>query len=212
MTTATSKYASIRKDIAKDTLLRKYDPEYVFWNSKNQRMTYKTEAGFRKAMEKRYKDETAIIDMAEAIGTPIEGQVTVTKSNGSPRQAKAYLTYIYLDKNGRISEASFKTGYTSGGGYDKESTAITDVFNKSPGMVKILLDARVKKAKIPYGASLNIGQPELPTWDWGVGASALMNVLNALGYNAKKVYTPTSDTTIYTFTKKRKVAAEKGRA
>ncbi len=212
MTTATSKYASIRKDIAKGTIMRKFDPNEKHWNSKNQLVTYSSEASFRKAMEKEYKRRTEMIDKAENVGLPVEGRVRITWTSRAGiygYQARAYLTYSYL-KNGRLANEQIETGYTTGIGYDKESTAAANAFNESPSMVKILLDARAKKDKPSYGASLNNGKPFIPHWNGGVGLTSIISTLNDYGYNAKYEYTGTSDVTVVSFSKKRKTAAEKG--
>ena len=181
--TFTGKYASIRKDIYKGTLGQKFKPGASVYLD-NKFHEYKTETGYYKAQEKVFQQKMAIIDMIESASYPKLATINVDwKKSTYGWQAKAILSYVtYSGK--QVSITGDRTG---GGGYDKQSSAIANVLNKSPAFMKLLFDARVKKQKLPYGADLYIGEPSLPRYAWGVGWNSHVAVLKACGYNERDV-------------------------
>lgn len=176
----TGKYASIRKDFYKDTLGKKYDPNEKRWVGNNL-VAYKTEAGFRNAMQKKFAKDMAKIDEIENAGYPVSATINVEFSRN--HQARAVLRY--KSTTGRYN--TIESGSTHGWGYDKESTAMADCFNEAPEFMKLLLDARAKKKNISHGANLCIGKPWLPYWEGGVGATSINYVFRDMGYEVRDI-------------------------
>ena len=197
----TGKYAAIRKDFYKATQ-KKYTPsEGLFVNGRY--VTYKTEAGFKAALSRVFANKMAYLDKIEDAGTVTNATMTVWYPARS-YQARATIKYTYV-KNGQKGYGSVSGGPTTGYGYDKMSTALAEALEKSPEFMKILMDARAKKKKLPYGVSLNIGKPYMPGWDGGVGTGCFMSVLKECGYDVKYIYTGIKDSETYEITFKRKV-------
>lgn len=190
------KYASIRKDFYKDSVGKKYDPNDKRWVG-GKLVAYKTEAGFRNAMQKKFAKDMAKIDEIETSGYPESATITIQFSRS--HQASAVLRY-------RTTQGFYKTiesGSTHGWGYDKESTAMADCFNESPEFLKLLMDARAKKKDMHYGIRLNIGKPWLPYWDGGVGASSFNQGFRDMGYEVRDI--PAGEhVSIYEYTLKKK--------
>lgn len=194
----TGKYASIRKDFYKDSVGKKYDPNEKHWVG-NKLVTYKTEAGFRNAMQKKFAKDMAKIDEIENAGYPAKGTMNAWYP---ARSHQAQATVSFSTTTGSYKD--FHGGPTGGWGYDKMSTALADALNKSPEFMKLLMDARAKKKTLSYGVSLNAGKPFFPRWDGGVGIECYITVLKSLGYNVEWVYTAIKDSDTYTFTLKSK--------
>ena len=190
------KYASIRKDFYKDSVGKKYDPNDKRWVG-GKLVAYKTEAGFRNAMQKKFAKDMAKIDEIENAGYPESATINVEFSRN--HQARAVLRY--KSTTGRYN--TIESGSTHGWGYDKESTAMANCFNESPEFKKLLLDARVKKMKVHYGVYLEIGKPWLPYWDGGVGASSFNQGFRDMGYEVREI--PAGEhMSIYEYTLKKK--------
>lgn len=183
--TFSGRYAGIRKDFYKGIMSEKFVPgkeNELYINGKS--LSYKTESGFRNAQIRKFNEDMKKIDRIENAGIVVEGTFATTYSKN--RQSSATVTYVY-SKNGGLYTVNESFGPTGGWGYDKRSTALAAVFNKSPEFVRILMDARAKKKKLPYGVSLEYGKPWLPSWDWGIGVSCYVNVLEACGYDVNWV-------------------------
>ena len=192
----TGKYASIRKDFYKDTLGKKYDPNDKRWVG-GKLVAYKTEAGFRNAMQKKFAKDMAKIDEIENAGYPESATITVEFSRS--HQARAVLRY--KTTTGRYY--TIEGGSTSGYGYDKESTAMADCFNEAPEFLKLLMDLRAKKKDVHYGIQLCTGKPWLPFWDGGVGASSFNQGFREMGYEVRDI--PAGDrVSIFEYTLKKK--------
>lgn len=198
------RYASIRKAVWKDTLGSKYTPgkdQFVngHWKS------YKTEKGYYNAQAKAFEERMKQIDRIEDAGIPTNATIIIDRRKGSMGawQAKADLRYSYV-KDGIALSRSIEGTRTGGVGYDKTSSAMANVLNKSPEFVRLLADARVKSKKLPYGADLYAGKPYLPAYSWGVGASSINAVLRALGYDVREHNV--GDNTLYEYTLKRRRA------
>lgn len=92
------------------------------------------------------------------------------------------------------------TGRASGCGYDKESAAIAEAFNKNPAILRILYHQAEKAlengesgrsktsctgynwaAAIGYGSGYSV----LPYFEGGVGASSFWNIFQRAGYDAR---------------------------
>lgn len=192
----TGKYASIRKDFYKDSVGKKYDPNEKHWVG-NKLVTYKTEVGFRNAMQKKFAKDMAKIDEIENAGYPESATITVEFSRN--HQARAVLRY--KSTTGRYNV--IESGSTHGWGYDKESTAMADCFNEAPEFMKLLLDLRAKKKDVHYGIQLCTGKPWLPFWDGGVGASSFNQGFREMGYEVRDI--PAGDrVSIFEYTLKKK--------
>ena len=158
----TGRYAQIRKDFYKGLVLAKYDPA---------RSEYKTEAGFRRNQIKKFEKGMAEIDRIERAGTLLKATVTIVWGSRGiyGKQGKATIKYTYLATEGTIRNATVTGASTTGTGYDKTSTAWANAANECPEIMKLLLDARAKKKKLPYGVYLSTGSPWMPHFDGGVG-------------------------------------------
>lgn len=198
----TGRYAQIRKEFFKGIVLAKYDPT---------RSGYKTEAGFRRAQVKEFEKEMAEIDRIERAGTLLDATATITWSKGGTYgpQAKATIRYTYMSPEGTVRSSIVEGGPTGGWGYDKASSAWASAANKSPEFVKLLMDARAKKKKLPYGVRLANGERWMPLYEGMVGMSSLNGVMRALGYNVEEINTYPSDVSIYKYTIKRKPAVRR---
>lgn len=95
-------------------------------------------------------------------------------------------------------ESDIFRGYASGCGYDKESTAVADAFNKSLGILKVLYTLKEKaleagesdKSKtactghnnkncVGYGAGYSV----IPYFEGGVGVSCFWDILKKAGFD-----------------------------
>lgn len=194
------RYASIRKDIWKGTLGSKFDPKKVNYAG---RIPYKTERGYYNAQKKIFDEKMAVLDQIEATTVPKHATLVLTHG---PRgmygvQWIAEIRYTYGDGYGKMVVGD----RTTGTGYDKLSTAFASAMDKSPEFLKILMDARAKGKKLPYGASLRKGTPYFPSYSDGVGMSSLNAVLNASGYEVREL--PANDSTyVFEYTLKRRRA------
>jgi len=100
-------------------------------------------------------------------------------------------------------ESGIFRGYASGCGYDKESAAVADAFNKSLGILKILYTLKEKaleagesdksetactgvdnRSCIGYGAGYSV----IPYFEGGVGVNCFWSILKALGYETQCNY------------------------
>jgi hypothetical protein len=87
------------------------------------------------------------------------------------------------------TNAGRTTGSASGCGYDKESAAIADAFNKNPAIMKILFtlaenalqenSAAAWSKDIGYGS----GYGAMPYFEGGVGSSCYWSILEKAGFH-----------------------------
>lgn len=101
------------------------------------------------------------------------------------------------------SESGFFTGYASGCGYDKESAAVAEAFNKSLGIMKVLYTLKEKALEagesdesktactghdnrncVGYGAGYGV----LPYFEGGVGVGCFWDILKKAGYKTRCNY------------------------
>ena len=101
------------------------------------------------------------------------------------------------------SESGFFTGYASGCGYDKESAAVAEAFNKSLGIMKVLYTLKEKALEagesdesktactghdnrncVGYGAGYSV----LPYFEGGVGVGCFWGILKKAGYTTRCNY------------------------
>ena len=101
------------------------------------------------------------------------------------------------------SESGFFTGYASGCGYDKESAAVAEAFNKSLGIMKVLYTLKEKALEagesdesktsctghdnrncIGYGAGYSV----IPYFEGGVGVSCFWSILKKAGFDTSCNY------------------------
>jgi hypothetical protein len=115
-------------------------------------------------------------------------------------QCKAEIKVTYAD----YSRETFESDRTGGCGYDKESTAIADAFNRINALLKELAlkaNEAIEKGEgyreyIGYGC----GYGTLPYFEGGVGFNSQERSLNSLGYKMNHLHW-TKKTDIYEFVK-----------
>lgn len=204
----TGKYASIRKDFWKGSLGTKYPGEKDVYVGNHKWSKFKTEKGYYNAMAKKFSNEMAIIDKIENANLPLEATLTIDWKKGDMGawQAKANLNYNFINANGQKDYKHLESNRTGGWGYDKASSASAVVLNASPQFMRILMDARAKKKKLPYGAQLKNGEPWFPYWEGGVGIECHNHILEVSGYDVKQVRTGRDDIQIYNYTLKKRRA------
>lgn len=200
--TFAGRYASIRKDIWKGTMGTKFNPKGENYAG---RIPYKTERGYYAAQKKIFDDYMKVIDKIETSSVPTHATLILTHGPRGTYGMQWIAEIRYSYGKGGMYGGRVQGDRTSGTGYDKLSTAFASALNKSPEFMKILLDARAKKKKLPYGVYLYNGKPYLPRYEGGVGMSSLNAVLKASGYEVKEL--PSSDDTyVYEYTLKRRRA------
>lgn len=99
------------------------------------------------------------------------------------------------------------TGTASGYGYDKESTALAEAFNKSPEVLRILYDTKEEKlGKLGRCVSndevlgYGVGNHARPEFQGGVGVNAFRDIFAACGYALTR-HMDSDHFTTYTLTK-----------
>lgn len=99
------------------------------------------------------------------------------------------------------------TGTASGYGYDKESTALAEAFNKSPEILRILYDEKEERlAKLGRRVSndeaigYGVGNHARPEFQGGVGVNAFRDIFAACGYTLTR-HIDGKHFTTYTLTK-----------
>lgn len=115
-------------------------------------------------------------------------------------QCKAEVKVTYAD----YSTETFESERTGGCGYDKESTAIADAFNRINALLKELAlkaNEAIKKGEgyceyIGYGCGYNT----LPYFEGGVGFNSQAKILSSLGYKMNHLHW-TKKTDVYEFIK-----------
>jgi len=150
--------------------------------------------------ERRRKNHLArILDRLKAVCTAPDIArfvVSVEWTRGGVYGSQAIATFT-TDNIGRTGE---KTG---GCGYDKESTAIADVLNKSPEVLKLFfrrLESGLQSGEIDtermrestelvfgYGVGLFSSPDEF--FDGGVGTNCYLRNFEAVGWTAEKIAT-----------------------
>ena len=132
--------------------------------------------------EAEYQNYNDRIEAAENAGEILDGVITVDwRSNYEGDQAKATLSYRYIDADGYTRRATYESSRTGGGGYNKESTAIANALNKSPEFSRLLMNAREYGVHTDYGVDRNEGKPYPPEYSWGVGVGSIVGVLRQVG-------------------------------
>lgn len=76
------------------------------------------------------------------------------------------------------------SGYASGCGYDKESTAIADALNGAPEFLKALYTAKEKRPSLEGSKALGYGAGYslIPYLEGGVGVSCFRRIFETIGY------------------------------
>jgi hypothetical protein len=116
-------------------------------------------------------------------------------------QCKAEIKVTYAD----YSRETFESDRTGGCGYDKESTAIADAFNRINALLKELAlkaSEAIEQGEgyrefIGYGCG---GYNTLPYFEGGVGFNSQVKILSSLGYKMNHLHW-TKKTDIYEFVK-----------
>lgn len=104
----------------------------------------------------------------------------------------------------RTSEGT-TTGTASGCGYDKESAAIAEAFNKNKSILKLIYERKEQALKDNYNISSHeaigygSGYGAVPYYEGGVGTSCFESILKDLGFKCSIVWGKNS--TSYNFYK-----------
>jgi hypothetical protein len=122
------------------------------------------------------------------------------KNNWAGNQCKATVSVIYDN----YETADYISERTTGGGYDKESTATKGALNQINALMQelcIMANEAIKAGKeyrdfIGYGSGYNI----VPYFEGGVGFSCHQHILEKLGYKFEHAHS-TKKTDLYIFTK-----------
>lgn len=93
---------------------------------------------------------------------------------------------VVVNGVGRISSGSI-----SGCGYDKQSTAVANVLNQVPQLIKLMYEFKNKPKNVMqknndvfgYGSGYGI----LPSFEGGVGVSCYNSILNKIGYKFETI-------------------------
>lgn len=173
-----------------------------------RRYEYKTERGAMNRAKRDYDERIANIEMAENAGEILDGTIVVTRTtNYEGVQCKATLQYRYIDTDGETNTAYFEGKRTSGGGYDKVSTAVANVLNRSPEFTrlayKMFEDDRMERGE----GIAHFGDGAEPFYAGGVGMNAIVYSLGQMGLD---VYTTmdNSKQTVYTITRNAPLPSE----
>lgn len=173
-----------------------------------RRYEYKTERGAMNRAKRDYDERIANIEMAENAGEILDGTIVVTRTtNYEGVQCKATLQYRYIDTDGDTNTAFFEGKRTSGGGYDKVSTAVANVLNRSPEFTRLAYkmyeDDRIERGE---GVAF-YGDATEPFYARGVGMEAIIYSLRQMGLD---VYTSmdNSKQTVYTITRNTPLPSE----
>ena len=151
--------------------------------------------------QRDYDEQIGIIDAAEDAGEILDGVLTIDWSrNYEGYQAKAYLSYRYIDTDGYQRRANYESRRTGGGGYDKASTAAASVLRQSPEFNRILMYLRENDAEEEpdYGVRLNKREPYGPSFGGGVGMNALIGAMKSIGIDMYEAQY-TDNHQVYTF-------------
>lgn len=90
------------------------------------------------------------------------------------------------------------SGYASGCGYDKESTAVAEALNKDPAIRRALYREKALNIDETNEKIFGYGvRGLLPQFSGGVGMSSILSCLSRLGFHCSHV--STSSTDVYTF-------------
>lgn len=87
------------------------------------------------------------------------------------------------------TNAGCTTGSASGCGYDKESAAVADAFNKNPAIMKILFtlaeNALQENSAAEWGKDIGYGSGygAMPYFEGGVGSSCFWSILEKAGFH-----------------------------
>ena len=173
-----------------------------------KRYDYKTERGAINRARRDYEERIADIEQAENAGEILDGTIMVAKmSNYEGIQRKATLQYRYIDADGETNIAYFEGRRTSGGGYDKESTAVANVLNQSPEFRRLVYKM-YEDDMIERGEGIaHYGEAAEPYFAPGVGMNAIIYSLRQMGLD---VYTSldNSKQTVYTIARNAPLPSE----
>jgi len=176
-----SKYKGIRKDFENPKLPQDFTPAKI---------------------EQYKKQNLSKISAVENAGK-LESADIVVEWRG--QTAHATVRYAYKDSDGKIKYGE-RTAKAGGGGYDKESAAISGALNASPEFLKLAFDAREKGNDPGYGVTLSKGQASTPYYGEGVGVSSTRASLKRMGYDMEQV-ADTKTASVYTLRKAKKTTA-----
>lgn len=97
-----------------------------------------------------------------------------------------------------LKDGTEYSGYASGCGYDKESTAVAEALNKDPAIRRALYREKALNIDETNEKIFGYGvRGLLPQFSGGVGMSSIISCLSRLGFHCSHVSTSTTD--VYTF-------------
>lgn len=191
------------KDL-KENVLRFYLTDGKWNKYKNNELTHEqTQAELKKRIEKYYNkilmeelEKIEAVEKAENIDNiTVAVEWTRSRTWGWNPTANVFTFYV-----------GTTTGTASGCGYDKQSAAIAEAFNKNNCILKILYELKEKALQenesissheaCGYGA----GYGALPYFEGGVGVSCFESILNKAGFSCMQVHGKISDS--YNFVKR----------
>ena len=159
-----------------------------------EREHFKAETQKKRAMKRAEKDEfyakrVARLDAAEAVENPLPCftlHIEWKRGSYGAMQAKATLN----------ADKFLESAYTTGWGYDKESSAASDVLNASPSIMAqiyaIVEDNKLEFVENPFGTGnykglcYGIGGGSIPYFEGGVGIECHIKALESAGYICKR--------------------------
>lgn len=125
------------------------------------------------------KEEEARALLLAIENAPTADYMTVTVEWSRGHQAMASM---------RNGIEFIETGYTGGWGYDKETSAISEAFNRSLSMRKLLCEQeelrlatcpeKTRREFVGYGS----GYGAIPSWEGGVGVSSYQTIFEKMGF------------------------------
>ena len=181
----TRRYERSREDVYDGTMAVPYSPDQYVGSKK-----YATERGFRNAMQKEYEGKLEDVRSVEEAGDFEDGTIVLdwTKTNEG-NQARATFDYRYTDPNGNLMYRRVTSPRTYG--YDKESSAVSDVLDQSPEFRKSFYD------QLDNGKDFSVirrGKGYAPKFEGGIGMSTYRGDLPKAGYVLEDVaHNPKTD-------------------
>lgn len=180
-----------------DTLLGRYGTKALLnayykegaTPEEQQKVYDKVYARFMASLDKRIKEEEKrflnIYDTANTDGFTVVVEWKRNRTWGhNPRVT--------------LKDGKEYSGYASGCGYDKESTAVAEALNKDPAIRRALYMARAMNIYETNEKLFGYGvRGFLPQFSGGVGMSSIISCLACIDFHCRHVSTRTTD--VYTF-------------
>ena len=152
----------------------------------------------KRAVKKSKENENKKLKFIEEVGQAEEIETITINVEWTKNRTWGMnpTAYVYTQYTGRT------TGTASGCGYDKESTAIAEAFNKNKNILKIIYNIKNEALKndanissrdaIGYGS----GYYAVPYFEGGVGTNCFLSIFKGAGYEINEVHGKISDSYI----------------